>query len=57
MTAALVGFLGVVGLAIEFGYRFWSTRRDELMAATIVTTLLRELGQLGARLAFQQSVV
>jgi hypothetical protein len=43
MTAALVGFLGGVGgLAVGFGYRFWSTRRDELMAATIATTLRRD---------------
>lgn len=43
MVAALVGLLGVVvGLAVGFGYRFWSTRRDELMAATIAATLLRD---------------
>jgi hypothetical protein len=43
VTAALVGFLGVVvGLAVGFGYRFWSTRREELMTATIATTLLRD---------------
>jgi hypothetical protein len=43
MTAALVGFLGVVvGLAVGFGYRFWSTRREELMSATIAATFLRD---------------
>jgi hypothetical protein len=43
MTAALVGFLGVVvGLAVGFGYRFWSTRREELMLATVAATLLRD---------------
>lgn len=43
MTAALVGFFGVVlGLAVGFGYRFWSTRRDEMMAATIAATLIRD---------------
>jgi hypothetical protein len=43
VTSALVGFLGVVvGLAVGFGYRFWSTRREELMAATIATTILRD---------------
>jgi hypothetical protein len=43
VTSALVGFLGVVvGLAVGFGYRFWSTRREELMAATIAATVLRD---------------
>jgi hypothetical protein len=43
VTAALVGFLGVVvGLAVGFGYRFWSTRREELMAATVAATVLRD---------------
>jgi len=43
VTAALVGFLGVVvGLAVGFGYRFWSNRRDEMMAATVAATLLRD---------------
>lgn len=43
MTAALVGFLGVVvGLAVGFGYRFWATRREELMLATVAATLLRD---------------
>ncbi len=52
MTAALVGFLGVVvGLAVGFGYRFWSTRREELMLATVATTLLRD----AARVAQQDA--
>lgn len=48
MTAALVGFIGVVvGLAVGFGYRFWATRRDELAQATVAVTLIRdELKQL-----------
>lgn len=46
MITALVGFLGVVvGLVVGFGYRFWSTRREELMAATIAVTLLRDAAQ------------
>jgi hypothetical protein len=32
----------VIGLAVGFGYRFWSTRREELMAATVAATLLRD---------------
>jgi hypothetical protein len=48
VTAALVGFLGVVvGLAVGFGYRFWSTRREEMMAATVATTLLRDAARAG----------
>lgn len=43
MTAALVGFIGVVvGLAVGFGYRFWAERRDELAQATIAVTLMRD---------------
>lgn len=50
MTTALVGFLGVVvGLAVGFGYRFWSTRRDELMAATIAATLVRDAARSAER--------
>jgi hypothetical protein len=52
MTAALVGFLGVVvGLAVGFGYRFWSTRREELMVATVAATLLRDAAQHGSAYA------
>jgi hypothetical protein len=48
VTAALVGFLGVVvGLAVGFGYRFWSTRREEMMAATVAATLLRDAARAG----------
>lgn len=56
MTAALVGFLGVVvGLAVGFGYRFWSTRREELMAATVAATLLRDAAR-ASRLEAGRSV-
>ena len=43
MTAALVGFLGVVaGLAVGFGYRFWAGRRSELAEAVVATAVLGE---------------
>ena len=43
MSEALIGFLGVVvGLAVGFGYRFWASRRAELAAAVVNTTLLAE---------------
>ena len=43
MTAALIGFLGVViGLVVGRGYGFWSERRSELAEAVVTSAALAE---------------
>jgi len=43
MSAALVAFVGaLVGLMVGSGITFWSTRRTELAAAAVATSVLAE---------------